>query len=83
MNKSPPIEKWVWKVNELSAPLNFSTPFPITRYQRKADSGEWCCYFCNISSQYESSREIIAIFSVLHKSFTAFAYRIRAPPSEV
>lgn len=67
----------------LLAPFLLSTPFPTTRYQNKADCGEWCCYFCNNSPLICHNGVKYGFFSVLHKAFTAFAYRIRSPPSEV
>ena len=68
---------------KILVPVIFSTPFPTTRYQIKADCGEWCCYFCKFSPPFCGNRDKYCNFSVLHKEFTAFAYRIRAPPSEV
>ena len=61
----------------------FSTPFCENRYQFLAGLAERCCYFCEISPLFCYTRGNYAIFSVLYKGFTAFAYSIRAPPSEV
>ena len=74
---------WVYATIMLFAPIFFSTSFCENRYHYLADLAERCCYFCKISPLFCYTRENYAIFSVLHKSFTAFAYRIRAPPSEV
>jgi len=67
----------------LLAPLNFATPFPMFRYQKIGDYGEWCCFFCELSPLFYVIRGKNKYFSVLDKPFTAFAYRIRAPPSEI
>jgi len=66
-----------------SAPIIFPTPFCENRYQIIAALAERCCYFCKVSPFFGDNRVIFTKFSVLHKTFTAFAYRIRAPPSEV
>ena len=60
-----------------------STPFCENRYQIIATLTERCCYFCKVSPLFGDNRVIFTKFSVLYKTFTAFAYRIRAPPSEV
>lgn len=67
----------------LLAPLNFTTPFCENRYQKIADLAEQRCLFCAISPPFRGFRRKIVKFYVLHNAFTAFAYRIRAPPSEV
>lgn len=67
----------------LLAPLNFTTPFYENRYQKIADLAERCWFFCEISPPFCVLRGKNTTFSVLHKHFTAFAYRICAPPSEV
>lgn len=69
--------------NKQFAPQIISTPFCENRYQKIADLAERCCNFCKISASFFRNRVNYNIFSVLHKGFTAFAYRIRAPPSEV
>ena len=79
-SKPPPNPKRVREANVLLVPLFFSTLFPITRYQIEADYGEWCCYFCEISPPFCENEEKYSNFSFLHRSFTAFAYRIRSPP---
>ena len=67
----------------LLAPLNFTTPFCENRYQKLAALAERCCYFCDFIPLISENRAIFSIFSVLHRAVTAFAYSIRAPPSEV
>lgn len=83
VNRPPPFQKKVQETYVISAPFIFSTPFPTICYQRIAGYGEWCCFICKISSSFYAIRGIYINFSVLHKPITAFAYRIRAPPSEV
>ena len=68
---------------KLPALFFFSTPFCENRYQNIAVLAERCCYFRKFSASFYRNGVKYSIFSVLHKSFTAFAYRIRAPPSEV
>lgn len=60
-----------------------STPFCENRYQIIATLTERCRYFCDLSPVFGENRAILSKFYVLHNPFTAFAYRIRAPPSEV
>jgi hypothetical protein len=69
--------------NNRSAPFLFTTPFHQSRYQKIVPLEEWCCFFCEIFPSFFHNGANYYIFSVLHKRFTAFAYRIRAPPSEV
>ena len=68
---------------ERPVPQNNSTPFCENRYQIIVDLAERCRYFCGFSPEFGDKRNKLTNFSVLHKPFTAFAYRIRAPPSEV
>lgn len=67
----------------LPAPLNFPTPFPMFRYQKIGGYREWCCFFCERFSRFCVRIGNTKKFSVLYKPFTAFLYRIRAPPSEI
>ena len=69
--------------SELLAPFIFPTPFCENRYQKLAALAERCCFFCKFSASFLRNGVKYSIFSVLHKGFTAFAYRIRAPPSEI
>jgi len=55
----------------------------MIRYRKEAGYLEWCCYFWPRMRLFFVLREKKASFSDLHKDFTAFAYRIRAPPSEI
>ena len=65
------------------ASLNFSTPFCENRYQKIAALAEWCFFFCTIFPKYKGlTREYIKSY-VLYGKVTAFAYTIRAPPSEI
>ena len=66
-----------------SAPYFLPTPFCENRYRIIAVLAERCCYFCKVSPLFGDNRVVFTKFSVLHKGFTAFAYNIRAPPSEV
>jgi hypothetical protein len=66
-----------------TAPFNFSTPLCKVRYQKEAGFVERCCFFCGFSASFYENRGNIRFFSVLHVDFTAFAYKIRAPPSEI
>ena len=66
-----------------SAPRFFPTPFCENRYQIIVFLAERCCYFCKVPPLFCDNRGVFAKISVLYKTFTAFAYRIRAPPSEV
>ena len=63
--------------------LFFSTVFPKNRYQKIAVFWELCRTFCKKTAMFYKFRVNKSYFSVLHKTFTAFSYRIRAPPSEV
>ena len=65
------------------APLFFATLFPIIRYQIQPDAGESCWFFCEFTPLFRGFRINNEKISILHKAFTAFAYMIRAPPSEV
>ena len=77
------IGKKVQDAKAILALLFFATLFLIIRYRKKQDSGEWCCFLCgNRPFSWGLSRKKLK-FSVLDKAFTAFAYRIRAPPSEI
>ena len=69
--------------NKQFAPQIILTPFFENRYHKIADLAERCCLFCGISTSFCGLNRKINKFTVLHKTFTAFAYRIRAPPSEV
>ena len=68
---------------KLLAPFIFPTPFCENRYQKIADLAERCCFICEFSPPFCHNGVKCCIFSVLYKNFTAFAYRIRAPPSEI
>ena len=81
--KSPYREVGVQIGNNQSAPPKFSTPFPKDRYQIIAVFGERCHYFCKKSSVFCKIQDNYIFFYVYHKTFTVFAYKIRAPPSEV
>ena len=70
-------------ISGLLAPLNFTTLFCENRYQKNAILAERCWFFCEFSPSFWGFRRNNVNFSVLHKAFTAFAYRIRAPPSGV
>ncbi|MBQ6719238.1 MAG: hypothetical protein IJN20_02675 [Oscillospiraceae bacterium] len=74
--RAQPIEK-------SAAPCIFSTSFCENRYQNLAALTERCCFFCKVFPQFPHKQGEIKNFSVLHNFFTAFAYSIRAPPSEV
>ena len=79
----PPPIKWIEIDTSFRAQQINSTPFFENRYQKIAVLAERCCYFCEFSPQVYQNRADYFVFSVLHKAFTAFAYKIRAPPSEV
>ena len=66
-----------------TAPYIFSTPFLSVRYQKMTSIEEWCCFFCKVTPHFPRKQRKIIIFYLLHNTFTAFAYNIRAPPSEV
>ena len=83
LNKAPPWLIGAQIGNIQFAPQNFSTAFPKNRYQKIATFWERCRSFCKKTPVFHKNREEKRFFSVLHKGFTAFAYRIRAPPSEV
>lgn len=68
---------------EPSAPLNFSTPFCENRYQKIAYLAEWCFFFCDIFPKYKDLIGVYINSCVLYGKVTAFAYTIRAPPSEI
>ena len=68
---------------EPSAPLNFSTPFCENRYHKIADLAEWCFFFCDIFLKYKDLTQLYLISFVFYEKVTAFAYTIRAPPSEI
>ena len=82
LNKDAPTGKKVQDAQAL-APLFFTTLFPIIRYQIKPDAGESCWFFCELSLLFRGFRINNEKFSVLYKAFTALAYSIRAPPSEI
>lgn len=65
------------------APLFFSTLLPKIRYQMEADFREQCRYFRKKIPMFCKKLGNTFVFSVLHKVFTIFAYKIRAPPFEV
>lgn len=81
--KALPILNRAQAFSGLLAPLNFTTLFCENRYQKIADLAERCWYFCKVSPPFCVLRGKNITFSVLHKNFTAFAYRIREPPSEI
>jgi len=83
LNISRSLIKWVQIGDFHFAPIIFSTPFPKNRYQKIATFWERCRSFCKKTPAFYKNSEEKSFFSVLHKGFTAFAYRIRAPPSEV
>ena len=66
-----------------AAPIFFSTPLLWLRYQNLARLEERCRWLFYNSLQNPKRTEKSRKISVLHKAFTVFAYRIRAPPSEV
>ena len=66
-----------------SAPKNIPTPFCENRYRILAALAERCYYFCDFFLLFSNNRAIFSVIAVLHKAFTAFAYSIRAPPSEI
>ena len=83
INKPPTFQKKVQKDYTISAPLFLSTPFCENRYQKIAALAEWCFFFCDIFPKCKGfTREYIKS-CVLYGKVTAFAYTIRAPPSEI
>ena len=66
-----------------TAPQNYSTPLLWLRYQNLARLEERCRWFFYNSLPKLKIIEKTRKISILHKAFTAFAYSIRAPPSEV
>ena len=81
----PPPKMIFWvQIGDFQSALKiFSTPFCENRYQIMAVLTEQRRYSSKYFSFFSKNGEILVDFSVLHKGFTAFAYRIRAPPSEV
>ena len=78
----PPFN-WVQSDVLPTAPKIFSTPLLWVRYRILARSEESRrCFFYNSLGNPKITEKTRKI-SVLHKAFTAFAYSIRAPPSEV
>ena len=82
-NKAPPWINGAQIGMVQSAPQIFPTVFPKSRYQKIATFWEHCRSFCKKTPAFYKNREKKMFFSVWDKGFTAFAYRIRAPPSEV
>ena len=62
---------------------NLSTPFCENRYHKIADLAEWCFFFCDIFLKYKDLTQVYLISFVFYEKVTAFAYTIRAPPSEI
>lgn len=79
----PPSKKQAQIETHQSAPYILPTPFCYNRYQIFAVLAERCCFFCVFLPLFCGFRFKTVKFSGLHKAFTVFAYRIRAPPSEV
>ena len=67
----------------LLVPLNNTTPFCENRYQKIAALAEWCLFFCKILPKCKGLTENYINSCVLYGKITAFAYTIRAPPSEI
>ena len=67
----------------LLVPLNNTTPFCENRYQKIAALAEWCFFFCDIFLKYKDLTQVYLISFVFYEKVTAFAYTIRAPPSEI
>ena len=83
INKPPTFQKKVQKDYTISAPLFLSTPFCENRYHKIADLAEWCFFFCDIFLKYKDLTQVYLISFVFYEKVTAFAYTIRAPPSEI
>ena len=83
MNKPLSWGVGVQKGDDLSVPQKFSTLFPKNRYQFLATFWEQCHLFCVKIDDFFINQSNILFFSVFYKDFTAFAYMIRAPPSEI
>ena len=64
---------------QLLAPLIFSTPFPITRYQNNADYGEWCCFSCEITQPFRVNRGKTIFFSILRFAQPFYSICIQNP----
>ena len=91
----PPPLRWIFKRFIFSpfdraqsdllptAPSIFSTPLLWVRYRILAGSEERCRWFFYNSLPKQKIIEKSRKISILYKAFTAFAYSIRAPPSEV
>ena len=65
-----------------TAPLLFSTSLLWLRYQILAKLEERCLFFFHNSLRNPEKSGKNKEFSVLHNAYTAFAYRIRAPPHQ-
>jgi len=83
VESKPPPEKLVRAERFLLAPKFFPTPFLNIPYQKMGSIEEWCRSFWGNSPENTIEIGNFLYFSVLHKVFTAFAYRVRAPPSEI
>lgn len=75
--------KRVQAVIIMLAPKIFSTPFQDFPYQKSGNIEKRCRFILGVSSRNIIRKAKPGNFSVLHKAFTAFAYSVRAPPSEI
>ena len=75
---------FIWAQTDVlpTAPLLFSTSLLWFRYQFLAKLEERCRFFFHNSLQSPVKSGKNKEFSVLHNAYTAFAYRIRAPPHQ-
>ena len=74
---------WVQSDEVSTAPKNFSTLLLWVRYRISAKLEKKCRNYFNNSLNCNKEIEDVRIIFVLHKRFTAFAYRIRPPPPEI
>lgn len=83
IRKPPAFQKRAQAACGLSAPHIFSTPFLSVPYQKIGSIEEWCRNFWSDFPECAIESAKYMIFSILHRISPAFAYRIRAPPSEI
>ena len=82
-NRQTLFKQRVQDANACLVPFLFSTPFCENRYQIMAALAEWCCIFYEFSTRFRGFTRKVLNSRFLYRKFTAFAYTIRAPSSEI
>lgn len=71
---------WVQELQEIPAPIIFTTLFCKVHYQKMVSFAEWCQLFYQNKTSFLREVPKDRFFYELHKEYTAFLHMIRGPP---